>query len=239
MRKLEVQNNNLANLNTVGFKRQYLTAETQGFENTFASLLKKDKAPFAQPDHVRTPGVENIQTRTDFAVGPIKNTGNPLDVALRNANEFFVVNTPEGPMYTRAGNFAINGSGELVTQDGMQIQGEGGAVAITGPGASISADGSVRVNREAVGRLQVVRFTDPGTLERVGGTRFKLAAGQQQPAAVEPSLEPQALEMSNASAISSMVDMIVINRAFEAYTKAAQTIDGMNQSAISQIGKRQ
>lgn len=238
MRKIEVQNNNLANISTVGFKRQYLTSEAQSFDNTFASLLG-GKDPYALPDHQRTPGVENIQTQTDFAQGPIKNTGNPLDVALRNPKDFFVINSPEGTTYTRAGNFAISATGELVTSDGSQVQGDGGAISIPGPGASITPDGSIRQNGNFIARLQVVRFTDTSGLEQTGAARFKLKAGQTAPAQVQAMLEPQALEMSNVSAISAMVDLMITNRAFEAYTKASQTIDGLNQTAITQIGRRQ
>jgi len=238
MRKLEVQNNNLANINTVGFKRQYLTSEAQSFDNTFAKLIA-GKDPYALPDHQRTPGVENVKTQTDFAQGPIQDTGNPLDVALRNPNDFFVVNTPEGTQYTRAGNFTLSATGEIVTPDGMQVQGDGGALIANGPGVAIGADGSVRANGVSVGRLKVVRFSDPSGLEQTAGSRFKVAAGQSAPTPVDGGIVPQALEMSNVSAVSSMVDLIVTNRAFEAYTKAAQTIDGLNQSAITQLGKRQ
>jgi flagellar basal-body rod protein FlgF len=238
MQKLEVQNNNIANINTVGFKKQFVTAESQSFQNTFASLLGT-RAPFAQPDHERTPGVENLQVRTDFSQGPIKNTGNPFDVALRNANDFFVLNTPQGPMYTRAGDFTLSAASELVTQDGVTVSGDGGPIQITGPRPTIDASGGIRVNGLQVGRLQVVKVDDPSKLERVAGTRFKLAAGAAQPQPVETQVIPQSLEMSNVSPISSMVDLIVTNRAFEAYTKVSQTIDQMNQSSITQIGRRQ
>ena len=90
LRKLEVVNNNLANINTVGFKKQILTGETQSFDQTLASAVAKDD-PYAKGDHDRTPGVVNSRTVTDFTVGAIKNTGNPLDVALRNPNDFFVI----------------------------------------------------------------------------------------------------------------------------------------------------
>jgi len=243
MRKIEVQNNNLANINTVGFKGQYVVAETQGFESTLASTLD-DTDPNARNDQARMPGVTGVRTQIDFSQGAIQRTNNPLDVALRNPKDFFVINTPQGPQYTRAGNFTISPTGELVTPDGYQVQGEGGVIAVPSPGVEILANGAVRSGPNAaggvpniVGRVQVVRFEDTSKLQAVGGARFKALGVQPVPA--EPVVEPQSLEMSNVSAITGMVDLISTNRAFEAYTKAAQSLDAMNQAAITQVGRRQ
>jgi flagellar basal-body rod protein FlgG len=237
LRKLEIQNNNLANVNTVGFKRQILVTSPEDFKDTFAKEMA-GKDPFATGDQKRVATVNEIATHTDFSMGAIKSTGNPLDVALRNANDFFVVNTPQGRMFTRAGNFTLDANGALVTQDGMQVQGDGGAIIAQGAGANIGADGTVRAGGNIVGRLQIVRFAETKGLQPVEGTRFKVASGPQ-PTPVEGFVEPRALEMSNVSAVTGMIDLITTNRAFDAYTKAAQTIDSLNQSAISQVGKRQ
>jgi len=237
MRKLEIQNNNLANVNTVGFKRQYLVAGQENFDETLAKEFASSD-PYAAGDQARVSGVAEVSTQVDFSMGAIKYTGNPLDVALKNPNDFFVVNTPEGRMYTRAGNFTLSADGSLVTQDGFQVQGDGGNIVINGAGASVGADGSVRAGGNTQGRLQVVRFTETTGLVPVAGARFKQVAGAQ-PAAVEGRIEPQSIEMSNVSAVTGMIDLITTNRAFDAYSKAAQTIDNLNQAAITQVGKRQ
>jgi flagellar basal body rod protein FlgG len=231
MRKLEVQNNNLANLNTVGFKGEYVIPETKTFQNTLANLIGVESGVVGGSAPVQ--GVTEGVARTDFSSGPIANTGNPLDVALRGENEFFVVNSPDGPLYTRAGNFTLNQNGDLITQDGLPVQGDGGTINVQGSDINISPDGSLRANGQTLGRIQVVRFEDASPLERVAGARFKLPVGAPQPTPVAVALEPQALEMSNVSAITGMVDLIATNRAFEAYTKAAQTIDQLNQTAIN------
>jgi flagellar basal-body rod protein FlgG len=237
LRKLEIQNNNLANVNTVGFKRQILVTSPEDFKDTFAKEMA-GKDPYATGDQKRVATVNEVATHTDFSMGAIKSTGNPLDVALRNANDFFVVNTPQGRMFTRAGNFTLDANGALVTQDGMQVQGDGGAIIAQGAGANIGADGTVRAGGNIVGRLQIVRFAETKGLQPVEGTRFKVASGPQ-PTPVEGFVEPRALEMSNVSAVTGMIDLITTNRAFDAYTKAAQTIDSLNQAAITQVGKRQ
>jgi len=86
--------------------------------------------------------------------------------------------------------------------------------------------------------LQIVRFAETKGLQPVEGTRFKVVSGPQ-PTSVEGFVEPRALEMSNVSAVTGMIDLITTNRAFDAYTKAAQTIDSLNQAAITQVGRRQ
>lgn len=235
-RKLEVVNNNLANVNTPGFKKQVLLSSEQSFDATLASVVSKQD-PYARPDHNRTPGAVTLSAMTDFTPGPIKNTGNPLDAALRNPKDFFAVQTPSGIEYTRAGNFTLNDAGELVTQEGFQIQGDGGPIAVQGAGAKISEAGEVQAGKESFGRLQVVRFEDTAVLERSGGNRFKLRPAGGAPATVEADVVPRSLEMANVSTISSVIDLITTSRAFEMYSKSAQTIDQMNQSAINQIGR--
>lgn len=243
MKKLEVQNNNLANINTVGFKGQFVVAEPQSFDDTLASEISEDD-PYARGDQDRFKNVSDVKTQIDFSQGPIQNTGNPLDVALRSPKDFFVVSTPQGEQYTRAGNFSLSLTGELVTADGYRVMGEGGAIAAAAPGVSIFPDGSVRAGPNVgaqpniVGRLRVVRFEDTSVLEAAEGARFRIKGGAR-PVPVDPRVEPQSLEMSNVSAVSGMVDLITTNRAFEAYTKAAQTLDNMNQAAVTQLGRRQ
>jgi len=237
LRKLESINNNLANINSVGFKKELVKTDTQTFEQTFAAEFA-GQDPFAQGDHERTPGSVNIASIIDFTQGSIKSTGNNLDVAIGKPKQFFVVQTPAGIEYTRAGNFSINAEGELATIDGMQVQGDGGAVTVGGAGAAIQSDGSVTLNSQKVGQLQVVEISDPRQLIPTGGTRFKLAQGAAAPIGVDqPDLVPASLEMANVSAVSSMVELIQVNRAFELYTKMAQSIDQMNQTAISQVGR--
>ena len=236
MQKLEVVNNNLANVNTPGFKKQLIVTDQQKFEDTFAAAFEKTD-PYARGDHQRTPGATNIRAVTDFSQGPIKSTGNPLNVALRKPDQFFAIQTPDGVQYSRAGDFTISDNNQLVTPDGMAVMGSGGPISLEGPSIKINANGGVTSGTTRLGDLQIVQIDDPQKLERVGGNRFKLASGAAAPQAVEASLEPGALEMANVSAVSSMVDMIAANRGFEMYTRTAQSIDQLNQAAISQIGR--
>jgi len=235
-RKLDVVTNNLANLNSPGFKKQALQGAEQTFDVTLARLVEKDD-PYARDDHARTPGVIDVRTITDFSVGPVRDTGNALDVALRNPNDFFVVETSKGTQYTRAGNFTLGQGGQLVTQDGFPVQSDGGALTIDNGTPRIGPDGSVLVDGASVGKLRVVRFEDPSGLERAEGTRFNQGRASA-PSDVEPDVVPQALEMANISVISAVVDLMTANRGFQMYTKSSETIDAMNQISINQYGRR-
>ncbi|MCI5064370.1 flagellar hook-basal body protein [bacterium] len=244
LRKLELVNNNLANLSTPGFKGQYLISRQAEFEDSLASAIDST-APFARADQERTPGVKTVASATDFSIGPIERTGNPLHAALRNPNEFFVINSPEGPVYTRAGNFTLDAEGRFITQDGFPVQGDGGEL-IVGQGIpEISSGGIITVSglpggiNQSAGRLRVVQFDDPSGLERIGSNRFRLPGGGDAPNPVPiPTVVPGSLEQANVSAVQAIVELISASRGFELYTKSAQSIDAMNQSAIQRLGGR-
>lgn len=231
-KRLEIVANNLANVNTVGYKQQLLVSEQQNFDQTLASIVAKND-PLAKADQQRTPAVVNFKTETDFSQGSIKITGNPLDVALLNPKDFFEVTTPEGLQYTRAGNLSLNSQGQLTTIDGFPVNGEGGPINASGGKVTINDSGDVVVNETKVGKIKAVRFEDPSLLERAGFTRFKVTNPQSAPQAVEASLSSGALEMANISAISSMIELINTNKAFALYTKSAATMDSLNQASIN------
>lgn len=235
-RHLDIVSNNLANVSTVGFKAERVVTRQQEFTDTLASAM--DNAPQrAKLDHEATPGVVDVQTVTDFSPGPVAYTGDPLNVALSEGNTFFVVQTPDGEAYTRAGNFTKNVEGELVTPDGYPVMGEGGPLALPEGAASIIGDGNIIANGESVGRLRVVKFDDTSVLTRTGGVRFVSNDGTK-PVAVPAVLVPASVEMPNVNAVQSMVDLINANKGFEAYSKTMVSIDEINDRAI-QLAKVQ
>lgn len=236
LRTLDVVANNLSNLNTPGFKRQFLVNTRRAFESTLSSVLAPD-VPSAEAEQEISPEVGTISSFTDFSPGPLKQTGNHLDVALAHPQDFFVVETPEGQQYTRAGNFSLNSEGNLVTQDGSTVQGDGGVITVQGGSAKIGSNGDVLVDGASVGRLQVVRMQNLEDLQPVGGSRFALAEGSAAGEVVEADLHPATLEMSNVTAVRSMIDLISANRAFQLYTKSAKAVDEMNNLSISKVGK--
>jgi flagellar basal-body rod protein FlgF len=229
-RRLEIIANNLANVNTVGFKASKLVSRQQEFNDTLASTLQNAPAR-ASFDQNHIPGVINEEVSIDFSAGPVEFTGNPLNVALVETNQFFTVLTPDGERLTRAGNFTINNEGILSTPDGMPISGEGGEIPVLSADAKISKSGAVLVDGEIVGRLKVVRIDDLTQLQKEAGVRFKLPQGAD-PENVPPNLIPASVELPNVSVVEAMVEMIVTQRAFEGYTKTVQTINELNETNL-------
>lgn len=232
-RRLEVIANNLANVNTVGFKASKLVARQQEFSDTLASTLK-DIPSRAELDQRNTPGVVNVDVFTDFTPGPVRNTEAPLDAALVEQNQFFVVQTEAGERLTRAGNFTMDSQGFLTTQDGKSVLGEGGPIAITGPSPKISSNGSIIADGNVIGKLRVVEVDDLQSLEREEGVRFKVNGGAPRPVE-SANVIPQSLEMPNVSVIGAMVEMISTQRAFEGYSKSVQTIQELNDTNLRTV----
>lgn len=227
-RKLDVVGHNLANVNTVGFKAERLVSRQQEFADTLAGVTA-GVAKRAASDQEVTPGVVDISTMTDFTVGPINQTGNPLNVAIAKDKQFFSIQTKEGEAYTKAGNFTLDSQGNLVTQDGLPVVGEGGPITISGSAVNISENGSVFVDGERAGKLKIVEFQDLTQLKRAEGTRFFTQGGAQPQTVDNPDLMTSAVEMSNTGVVESMVDMIAASKSFEAYSKVAQTINELNE----------
>lgn len=235
--KLEIVANNLANVNTAGFKRQTLIGQEQTFEETLAGIYSKDD-PYARGDHERTPGVVTLESGTDFSAGPIQFTGNSLDLALRDPMDFFMVQTPRGIQYTRAGNFTLNSAGQIVTADGLPVVGDGGPLTV-GPGKlAVEEDGSVVVNGVTAGRFGVVHFDSTVGLKREAGARFTLRPAAPAPRAVEAQVIPRSLEASNVSTIHGMLDLMTTQRGFDAYTRASNSLDNLNRIAITEVGRK-
>lgn len=230
-RHLDITANNIANASTVGFKAERIVGRQQQFADTLAANMRNID-PSARGDFDRTPGAIDIETITDFSPGPIETTGNTLDVALRKPHQFFVVSGPEGDLYTRAGNFQVDGQGLLKTADGLQVQGDGGPLALPQGHIDISSAGVVSVNRQAIGRLRVVHFENPQQLQRQAGTRFSAQNGAQPQGVDQADVIPGSLEMPNINVVEAMVDMIATQRSFEAYSKMVMSIDDLNSTAL-------
>jgi flagellar basal-body rod protein FlgF len=228
-RRLQIIANNLANVSTVGFKAERLITRQQEFEDTLASKFSQSPVN-ARGDADRTPGVVDTGTFTDFTPGPVETTGNPLNVALRKHNHFFVIETANGQTYTRAGNFSLDAERNLVTADGQRVLGDGGAINLPPGKPIISSSGAVTVNGEFIGRIQVAEINDLGRMTRQEGARFKLEGAQAT--TVDADLVQEAVELPNVNVVEAMTEMMAAQRSFEAYAKTATTMDDLNDIAI-------
>jgi flagellar basal-body rod protein FlgG len=224
--------NNIANVTTTGYKKA-ISAE-RGFYQIFLDAIAIDNL---KPGDVPGGGMLLDATATDFSQGNIEHTGEPLDVALDGPG-FFVLEGPAGnKLYTRSGHFTLNRDGELVTENGYKVQGEGGAISAAGANITISDDGRVVVDGAERGVLQVVTFEDPRVLARVGDTMFG-APQDVFPGIAEPvKMISGALESSNISIAKEMIDMLTTARRFEANQRVILAVDSTLDKTINDVGR--
>lgn len=224
-RQMDVVANNLANISTSGYK-----AERSMFSEY---MMPVAEATTFQSQDQRLSYVWDRGTHTEFDEGPIKLTGAPLDVAIKD-DAFFVIETEEGLRYTRNGAFQLNTEGTLVTSEGFAVLGEGGPIRF-GPteiNISIAADGTISSSTGEKGTLQAVTFDSPQLLTRAGSSLF---AGENA-IPTQSRFTQGALEGSNVRGIIEMTEMIEVSRAYQSMTNMMKRFDDLRKDAVQRLG---
>lgn len=220
-RRLSQITNNLANVDTAGYKRENVT---------FWEMLYATNG-----EDLRVGKASKIIT--DHGSGSVQQTDNPLDMAIDGPG-FFRVQTPQGIRYSRAGNFTLNGAGQLVTPSGYFVLGQGGPIVLEGDQVTVSNDGRILVDNVEVDQLAIVDFADYEDLEKEGASMFRLKEGAGPEQVVENARMSQGhLEMANVQTTVEMTEMIDLHRAYQTQQKIVQTIDETDGIAISRVGK--
>lgn len=226
--RLDVYSNNLANLNTVGYKADKTAFQFD--EPEVLSNIDSESTPQLSPY------APAFISYTDYTPGAIQNTGNPLDVAIVGKG-FFEVQTAEGFQYSRSGRFSVNEDGVLSTSDGWPVMGQGGEIVIDGGSVKITDGGEVSVDGEVVDVLRVVDFPEPYNLKKVGNSAFvpelESIIAQDAP---NFRVTQGAVEASNANAIGTMTKMIELLRTFESYQKVIKAADETMARTINDVG---
>lgn len=226
-RQMDVVANNLANINTTGFK-----AERMLFQQYLMPVAAdRDFAYPDQPLHY----VEDWATVHDMSGGSIVQTGNPLDVALTGEG-FLTVQTDAGERYTRAGSLQIDNTGTLVDLDGNPVLADGAPVQFDASDTdiSISGDGTISTNNGGKGRLQIVEFASPEEVAREG---FNLWVGGTPQPATATRVVQGAIERSNVSGVGEMTEMIRVSRAYESLANLMDKQNDLRRSAIQKLGE--
>jgi flagellar basal body rod protein FlgG len=172
---------------------------------------------------------------TDFSLGHLIHTGRNLDLGLEGKG-FFVVDTPEGPLYTRGGVFQLNARGQLVDFAGRTIAGEKGPIIVPSSASTstlrVSRNGEVSADGKNLGKLKIVEFGTPQSLEAIGDCCFRAPEGLQQSKAVNTFVQQEYQEASNVSLVQEMVDLIKVSRMYEANAKSITTQDDSSKSLL-------
>jgi flagellar basal body rod protein FlgG len=176
-----------------------------------------------------------MSSAVDTRPGPLRETGRMTDLALQGRG-FFVVQTPQGEMYTRNGRFTVDAQGRLVNGSGLPVLGSGGPLEVEGSFV-VERDGTLTAGGNVIGRLQVVDFADAGRLEHRGESLLAAPRG----VAAEP-LAPEQVEMvqgqlegSNVDPVMTLVAMIAAQRAFEIESRLMQASDENLDKAVNQL----
>ncbi|NPV90693.1 MAG: flagellar hook-basal body protein [Firmicutes bacterium] len=229
--------NNLANVNTTGFKKDGVAMKS--FPELLVLRLNDTRNGMVG---TMSRGTVIDEIKTYHGVGPILSTGRRLDVALPPEG-MLALQTPDGERYTRNGSLDVSSDGYLVNTDGHPVLGEYGPIAVdmTGlPAGSLQIDenGQVLVGGEVVDRLRVVAAEDTRQLQKVGNSLYTLADQEAQLNEVtDYRLRVGFLESSNVNPISEMVNLITAMRSFEAGSRLVQAYDSTLDRAVNDIAR--
>lgn len=239
---LDVIANNLANVQTAGFKRSRVDFQDLVYETVQvpgASSAQGTEIPSGfQVGH----GSRAVSTQRLFMKGDLQQTGNPLDLAIEGDGFFQIIQANGEVAYTRAGTFKKDSQGRMVSTEGFALQPE-----ITIPqdalSVTVGVDGTVSVTQpgvlqpQEVGTIELVRFINPAGMQSLGRNLFIPTQASGDPIPGNPgrdglgTLLQGFVEMSNVNVVEEMVSLIVSQRAYEINSRAIRTADEMMQTA--------
>ena len=205
MKMVDIIANNLANVQTTGFKRDFGQVLEEVVSETEVSV--------------------EVVNRVDLTPGVLITTGRELDAAI-DGSGFFVIDTDNGTRYTRNGSFSVSAEGELVLKDGLRVLGDGDVPIFVGPGqVQVQDGGDISVDGNVVGTLRIVDFDDTRFLRKEGMFRYEWIG---DPAGVTDTLDPRVkgahLEKSNVNSITEMVELMGAFREFESVAQTLRSI---------------
>ena len=226
-RSMDLIANNIANINTPAFKRESMRFQEYVQEATPA---ENETGP-QQISFVQDKG-----TVRDLTQGASTHTGAPFDLAI-NGKGYFTVQAPDGTSrYTRNGHFTLDGSGNIVTEDGNTLQGDGGAIAVTSDDGDIhiAQDGTVSGAHGQLGKIKLVDFSDETALQKEGASLY--STGQTPTAVDTPQIQQGALEESNVQPVLEMSHMLDVLRAYQTTASLTQSQEDLERNAIDKLG---
>lgn len=233
--KVEILSNNLANVDTVGFKRELALLEARDAEAIERGMLSRGSQAIEDIGG----GVRLQRTATDFSLGALKPTGIPTDLALEDTSLFFAVERNGEQLLTRAGNFQMREDGVLTSADGDPVLSSDGSPVQIDPEMpwSLVEGGAVEQAGERID-LAIWKTTAPQNLLKVGLNCFSAQPADIEPATVnDRSVRTGYLEMSDVNSVEEMVELITTSRSYETNIRMIQNHDSMTGSLIGRMLK--
>ena len=240
-KKLDVISNNLANVNTNGYKKD--TVVFQSFPDLLTKRIN-DTGSISNPSgDVGSMELSNDvgNVFTYYTQGQMLNTNNKMDMALQNdSNAFFTVQVPDAngnvkDYYTRDGAFTLNSNKQIVTQEGYPVMGQNGPITLDNEDFSVNNDGTIVQGGNVVDKLAIKSFTDTSTLRKYGSNLVDTTSDTQEQA-FTGTVGQGLIEQSNVNIVKEMVDMIDVMRSYEANQKILQSEDSTLDKAVNEVG---
>jgi flagellar basal-body rod protein FlgF len=229
-REMDIIANNIANLDTNGFKVESLMQKT---DPAYPAVTMGGPKPVK---FVAADGVAR-----DFNQGVLVKTDAPLDMAIEGQG-FFQVQGPDGPRFTRDGRFTTDTSGKLVTQGGLAVADEsGGEIIIDGEKGpvSIGPDGSMSQGNERIGKIGAFKFANAGVLEKAGDNLYKNTSNLSAEKAEDAKVRQGFLESSNVKPVLEITRMVEVSRAYEQTSKMIDSAADLSRRAVDRLGRVQ
>lgn len=229
-KEMDIIANNIANMDTTGFKVESMMQKTDPAEPA-VTLGGPRPVKFVAPDGVAR----------DFNQGALTKTGGELDMAIEGKG-FFQVQTPDGPRFTRDGRFTTDPTGRLVSQKGEAVlDASGGEIIIDMEKGQVSvgADGSMTQGTELVGKVGMFAFTNPGALEKSGDNQFRNASNLQANPATDVKLRQGHLEGSNVRPVIEITRMVEVSRAYESTARMMDSEHELSRRTVERLGRVQ
>ena len=230
-RQMAVVANNMANANTPGFK-----AEQMMF-TSYLAKTKSDTSPFGR----QLSFVQDFGVLHDTREGPLTQTGDPLDIAIHGPG-YFVVDTPGGPRYSRAGHFQLDSTGMMVTTSGYPVLQQNGNPIVFAPGETaitIAGDGTISTENGVIGKLQVVNFDNEQQLTAMGDGTYAATASQTATPLAHANVVQGMLEESNVQPVVEMTNMLNVLRNYEGVMNMIQSEHDRQMKAVDTLSGAQ
>jgi len=240
--RMDIMSNNMANADTVGFKKEGSTS--QSYDEVMAVKIKDLSENPNVPKKLggMSLGVKIGETYTDFSQGSFRNTENTYDLAIAGEGFFNIEFTNKSgevsTKYTRNGQFTLTKDGYLVTKEGDFVLGQNGKIKLstTAGVTEIKRTGEIYQDGQLVGKIKITAFEDNNYLTHYGENMWDIKEGAVEKDAEDMEIYQGYVEMSNASVVKEMVNMITISRQYEANQKMITTFDSSLEKSVN-LGK--